>query len=111
MDPVRDYTIKNGLGIRVHTGKSCRVIRFIGRQWVEIGTPYSLPVDRSVVIWTETGIPASILAVALRVYELDNPDTQLRMILTGNVQRGRKFNERSMGHLSLRGSGFPSPPS
>ena len=109
MDPVRDYTIRNGLGIRVSAAKTCRVIRYIGKQWVEIGVPYSLPVDRSLLIWTETGIPAGILAVALRVFELDNPETHLREILTEGAQRGRKFNGRSVGHLTPQISGVLLP--
>jgi hypothetical protein len=49
---------------------------------VEIGEPYPLPIDRQLLIWTETGIPASILAVALKVYELDHPESGLRWLLT-----------------------------
>ncbi len=82
MEAVRDYTIRNGLGIRVWDRTTCRVIRMIRKEWVEIGQPYSLPVDRQLLIWTETGIPASILAVALKLYELDHPDSPLRWILT-----------------------------
>jgi hypothetical protein len=49
---------------------------------VEIGETYPLPIDRQLLVWTETGIPASILAVAVKVYELDHPDSGLRWLLT-----------------------------
>lgn len=90
MQDFRDYTIKNGLGIRITNGSACRVIRLIHNEWVEIGQPYPLPLDRSLLIWTETGIPASILAVALRVFELDNPESQLRWILTRSQHPRRR---------------------
>jgi hypothetical protein len=61
------------------------VIRFQKNAWNEIGQTYAIPVDRQLLIWTESGIPASILAVALRVYELDNPGTKLRGLLTGRA--------------------------
>src|SRR5581483_11855579 len=73
--------IKNGIGIRLWGNKACRVIRLIKGQWVEIGSVYDLPVDENTLVWTKTGIPATILAVALRVYELDNPGTPLRSLL------------------------------
>ena len=89
MDEVQDYTIKNGLGIRVKGGKTCQVIRMIKGAWVEIGSVYNIPVDRNVLVWTPSGIPSSVLAVALRVYELDNPGTPLRRMLSGGVRRER----------------------
>lgn len=82
MEAVRDYTIRNGLGVRVWNQTTCRVIRRIRNQWVEIGQPYQLPIDRQLLVWTETGIPSSILAVAVKVYELDNPQSGLRWLLT-----------------------------
>jgi hypothetical protein len=82
MEAVRDYTIRNGLGIRVWNQTTCRVIRLVRNQWVEIGQSYPLPIDRQLLIWTETGIPSSILAVALKVYELDHPQSGLRWLLT-----------------------------
>jgi len=90
MDVFRDYTIKNGLGIRVRNGRECRVIRVIRKEWVEVGKPYPLPLDPSLLIWTNTGIPASILAVALRVYEADHPESQLRVMLTGRPAPRRR---------------------
>jgi hypothetical protein len=48
-----------------------------------------MPVEKTLLIWTEQGIPASILAVALRVYELDHPGSPLRRLLT----RERNWNE------------------
>ena len=82
MESVRDYTIKNGLGIRIYGQRACRVIRYQKKQWIEIGQEYEIPVEKNVLIWTESGIPASILAVALRVYEMDFPQTELRQLLT-----------------------------
>ena len=83
MAEVRDYTIKNGLGVRIRGRQACQVIRLQKGVWNEIGAEYPLPVDETLLIWTKTGIPASILAVAVRVYELDNPGSQLRRLLTG----------------------------
>ncbi len=82
MEAVRDYTIRNGLGVRVWNRTTCRVIRLVRKEWVEIGETYPLPIDRQLLVWTETGIPASILAVAVKVYELDHPDSGLRWLLT-----------------------------
>jgi hypothetical protein len=82
MEAVRDYTIRNGLGVRVWNRTNCRVIRLVRKEWVEIGERYALPIDRQLLVWTETGIPASILAVAVKVYELDHPESGLRWILT-----------------------------
>src|SRR5271166_3759918 len=83
MAEVRDYTIKNGLGVRIRGRAACQVIRLRKGVWNEIGTEYPLPVDETLLIWTKTGIPASILAVAVRVYELDHPGSELRRLLTG----------------------------
>jgi hypothetical protein len=83
MAEVRDYTIKNGLGIRVLGTESCQVIRLQKGVWNEIGKKVPLPVDPTLLIWTNNGIPASTLAVALRVYELDHPAAPLRELLTG----------------------------
>ena len=95
MAEVRDYTIRNGIGIRVRGRATCRVIRLQKGVWNEIGEEYRLPVEKNILIWTETGIPASILAVALRVYELDNPGSPLRRILTGSerTRQPRAFRE------------------
>jgi hypothetical protein len=79
----QDYTIHNGIGIRVQGDRSCRVIRLVKGQWVEIGAEYCLPIDAGALTWTPTGIPATMLAVALRVYELDHPTSKLRGLLTG----------------------------
>jgi len=83
MEEFQDYTIHNGIGIRVQGSRSCRVIRLVKGQWVEIGAAYSIPVEPDALIWTSTGIPATTLAVALRVYELDHPTSKLRGLLTG----------------------------
>lgn len=82
MAEVRDYTIRNGIGIRVRGNDTCQVIRLQKGVWNEIGQSYPLPVEKTLLIWTETGIPSSILAVALRVYELDHPGSRLRRFLT-----------------------------
>ena len=87
MTDVQDYISnervgKNGIGIRVRR-ESCQVIRQQKGNWIEIGPVYRLPVEENLLVWTQTGIPSSVLAVALRVYELDNPGTQLRRVLTG----------------------------
>jgi hypothetical protein len=87
MEEVRDYTIKNGIGIRVKDGQTCRVIRHLKGAWIEIGQSYELPIDKSAVVWTSSGIPATVLAVALRVYELDHPESNLRSLLTRGVGR------------------------
>jgi len=90
MAEVRDYTIRNGIGIRLRGNETCQVIRMQRGIWNEIGQAYVMPVEKTVLIWTETGIPASILAVALRMYELDHPGSPLRRLLTGE----RSLNER-----------------
>ena len=92
MTDVQDYISndrvgKNGIGIRVQRRESCQVIRQQKGNWIEIGPVYPLPVEENVLVWTQTGIPSSVLAVALRVYELDNPGTQLRRVLTGKSIR------------------------
>ncbi len=84
MDQFRDFTVRNGIGIRLFGDRNCRVIRRIKTGWVEIGPVYSLPVEPSVLNWPKGGIPASVLAVALRFYELDHAGTVLRSVLTGS---------------------------
>lgn len=81
MTPVRDYRTAKDLGIRLKGNDICRVIRQIKGEWVEIGRDYEVPVDPNVLIWSPPGIPSSILAVALRIYELDNPNSDLRAML------------------------------
>jgi hypothetical protein len=81
MEEFHDYTIHNGIGIRVHGTRACRVIRLLKGHWVEIGEEYSIPVEPTTLAWTATGIPATVLAVALRVYELDHPTATLRNLL------------------------------
>lgn len=84
MEDVQDFIIKNGIGIRIRRKETCQVIRQQKGKWNEIGPVYPLPVSSDLLIWTKSGIPASVLAVALRVYELDYPDTQLRAMITGH---------------------------
>ena len=81
MKPVRDYRTPKDLGIRIKGNDVCRVIRQMKGEWVEIGRDYELPVDPNVLIWSPPGIPGSILAVALRIYELDHPESDLRLQL------------------------------
>src|SRR5215469_9128962 len=97
MEHVQDFTIKNGIGIRMRRNATCQVIRLQKEKWIEIGPVYELPVEENILVWTQSsGIPSSVLAVALRVYELDNPDTQLRKLLTGKkpMQREAKPQPR-----------------
>ncbi|HEX4810768.1 MAG TPA: hypothetical protein VH325_17660 [Bryobacteraceae bacterium] len=81
MEPVRDYRTPKDLGIRIKGNEVCRVIRQMKGAWVEIGRDYELPIDPNVLIWSPPGIPSSILAVALRIYELDHPESDLRTYL------------------------------
>jgi len=86
----QDYTIHNGIGIRVWGNQSCRVIRLTRGKWVEIGSEYGIPVDATALEWTSTGIPATVLAVALRVYELDHPASPLRRMLTAQPAEDKR---------------------
>lgn len=86
MDQFRDFTVRNGIGIRLFGDRNCRVIRRIQTGWVEIGPLYSLPVEPSLLNWPKNGIPASVLAVALKFYELDHPGSLLRGVLTASRQ-------------------------
>ena len=83
MDQFRDYTVRNGIGIRLFINNQCRVIRRVKTEWIEIGPVYPVPVEANVLNWPRNGIPASVLAVALRFCELDAPGTTLRSVLTG----------------------------
>jgi hypothetical protein len=89
MEMTEDYTIKNGLGIRVIGRKTCQVIRKQKNEWKEIGRVYELPVDAADLSLGTLGIPASVLAVAVRAYELDHPASRLRVMLTRRVARPR----------------------
>lgn len=82
MSEKRDFTIPNGLGIRVRDGNICQVIRRQRGLWKEIGRPYELPLEEQDLKWTSSGIPASVIAVALRAYELSHPGSTLRQELT-----------------------------
>jgi hypothetical protein len=90
MEEFQDYTIHNGIGIRVRENESCRVIRLVKGKWIEIGAQYSIPVDPNVLVWTSTGIPATMLAVAVRVYELDHPTIPLRRMLEGKPLNAKR---------------------
>ena len=88
MELIEDYTIRNGLGIRIRGRKTCQVIRKQRNVWNEIGKVYELPVQEEDLKW-RAEIPASVLAVALRAYEMDHPTSKLRVVLTRNVVRPR----------------------
>jgi hypothetical protein len=83
MSEKQDFTIHNGLGIRMVDGVTCQVIRQQRGAWKEIGRTYNLPLTREDLQFSKSGIPASVIAVALRAYELSNPGTCLRQELTG----------------------------
>ena len=85
----QDYSIKNGIGIRIQS-ESCRVIRKIKGEWKEIGPVYEIPVETRLLNWTPPDIPPGVLAVALRAYELDHPGTRLRCLLTMNAAERRR---------------------
>ena len=89
MEMTEDYTIKNGLGIRGIGRNTCQVIRKQKNEWKEIGRVYELPVDVADLSLGTLGIPASVLAVAVRAYELDHPASKLRVMLTRRVARPR----------------------
>jgi hypothetical protein len=64
------------------------VIRQQRGAWKEIGRIYELPLNRDDLQFSKRGTPASVIAVALRAYELDNPGSDLRQQLTaGQVLR------------------------
>jgi hypothetical protein len=88
MELIEDYTIRNGLGIRINGRKTCQVIRKQKNVWNEIGQVYELPVHEEDLKWGSE-IPASVLAVALRAYEMDHPTSKLRSVLTRKVARPR----------------------
>ncbi len=82
MSEKQDFTIPNGLGIRIVDGYACQVIRQQRGAWKEIGRKYELPLTKEDLQFSKSGIPASVIAVALRVYELNNPGSSLRRQLT-----------------------------
>jgi hypothetical protein len=86
----QDYTIRQGVGIRVEAGQ-CRVIRKFKNEWREIGPVYEIPVEPRFLAWTPPAIPPGVLAVALRAYELDHPGTRLRHMLTMSQEQRRRL--------------------
>jgi hypothetical protein len=62
--------------------ENCQVIRKVRGAWQEIGPIYEKPVDRRLMRWTPPAIPPGVLAVALRTFEMENPGTRLRYLLT-----------------------------
>lgn len=85
MQPVKDYLTGKDLGIRIKGRDGCCVIRFQNGSWIEIGRDYELPMDSALLSWPSSGVPGSILAVALRIYELDHPGADLRVLLTRKI--------------------------
>jgi hypothetical protein len=83
MEPFRDYLTKKEIGIRIKGQKTCRVVRVFKGEWIEFGPEYTLPMDPELLKWSPPGIPASTLAVALKIFELDNLWSDLRGILSG----------------------------
>ncbi len=96
MNEKQDFTISNGLGIRIVDGCTCQVIRQQRGAWKEIGRIYELPLNREDLQFSKRGTPASVIAVALRAYELDNPGSSLRhelataRVLTTVCSRARR---------------------
>jgi hypothetical protein len=81
----QDFTIRNGLGIRVRDQRTCQAIRLQRGVWKEIGSVYELPLSERDLQWSPGGVPGSVIAVALRAYELDHPDAHLRDLLLYGV--------------------------
>jgi len=101
MEPFRDYLTRKEIGIRIKGQKTCRVVRVFKGEWIEFGPEYTLPMDPELLQWSPPGIPASTLAVALKMYELDNLWSSLRSLLSGEAESadrragdgaGRKFD-------------------
>ena len=64
---------------------------------------YRLPVTDNVLVWSQSGIPASVLAVALKVYELDHPGTPLRKLLTAkDIKHVRQTLRLTLGGTGLQ---------
>lgn len=82
MSEKQDFTIPNGLGIRIVDGYTCQVIRQQRGAWKEIGRTYELPLTKEDLQFSKSGIPASVIAVAVRAYELSNPGSGLRNYLS-----------------------------
>lgn len=109
MEPFRDYLSKKELGIRIKGDKSCRVIRMFKGEWIEFGPEYTLPMDPELLQWSPPGIPPSTLAVALRIYELDNLWTDLRSLLSGPSQPAKPKGARGSGTGKRTKDVAPSP--
>jgi hypothetical protein len=93
MRSVSEFTTRHGLAIRFLEDGTCQVIRLSNRRWITVGPTFSTPVEPTALTWTPDGIPASVLAVALRLYEEENPGTRLRNLLT----RGRAVRSAPAG--------------
>lgn len=66
--------------------RTCQAIRKQRGVWKEIGQVYNLPLPARDLEWSTDGIPASVIAVALRAFELDHPRSELRDLLLTGVQ-------------------------
>ena len=60
-------------------------------KWTELGPVYDIPVEPRLLTWIPPSIPPGVLAVALREYELENPGTRFRLLLTMNAQQRRRL--------------------
>jgi hypothetical protein len=116
MEPFRDYLTRKEIGIRIKGQKTCRVVRIFKGEWIEFGPEYTLPMDPELLQWSPPGLPASTLAVALKIYELDNLWSGLRGLLSGEAEtadsraadgNGRKFDGLRKG----KEAGSPAPAS
>jgi hypothetical protein len=103
---LRDYVTRKEIGIRVEGAESCRVIRLQNGSWIEIGQKYSLPVESSALDWSASGIPGSMLAVALRIYELDYPEEELRSKLTRKIRKRPRTLNSNRNDRSALGAKF-----
>ena len=111
MEPFRDYLSKKELGIRIKGNKSCRVVRVFKGEWIEFGPEYTLPMDPALLQWSPPGIPPSTLAVALKIYELDNLWTDLRSLLSGQTCPAEPKPPRNTGFKSFSAKVCkPAPP-
>lgn len=102
MQPVKDYLTGKDLGIRIKGRDGCCVIRFQNGSWIEIGRDYELPMDSALLSWPSSGVPGSILAVALRIYELDHPGADLQVLLTRKIALYKSTAAGEPAELEIR---------
>src|SRR5579875_1616443 len=110
MEPVRDYLTRKEIGIRIKEQKTCRVVRVYKGEWIEFGPEYELPMDPELLKWTPPGIPPSTLAVALKIYELDNPWSDLRALLSERSKSPSTVLPRHTSGKAFDGAMRPKSP-